>query len=141
MLIRLIYASRMASGVDSRHVRDILAASQRNNRSRGVTGVLLFNSGYFLQWLEGGRGAVNERFRAIGGDGRHREAEILCYEAVPNRAFSGWTMGYAGEAGMNAELLFRYTEDTVFDPFTLTAEAAVALVRELAGTSLTMTPA
>lgn len=141
MLIRLIYASRVAPGVDSRHVRDILAASQRNNHDRGVSGVLLFNSGYFLQWLEGGRRAVNERFRVIGADARHRDAQILCYETVSNRTFPGWTMGYTGEGGMNAELLFRYSEGTGFDPFALTADAATAMVRELAGASLTMTPA
>jgi len=141
MLTRLIYASRVSPGIDARNVRDILAASHRNNKARGVSGALLFNSGYFLQWLEGGRSAVNERFRVIGGDPRHREAEILGYDVVAMRTFPDWTMGYAGEGSLNGELFFRYTDGGTFNPFTLTADAAVALIHDLSRASLSLTPA
>ena len=140
MLTRLIYTSRVSPGVDSRAVRDILAVSQRNNAERGLTGALLFNSTYFLQWLEGGRSAVNERFRIIGADKRHYEAEILDYVAISRRTFSDWTMGYAGEGAMNRDLLFQYSKTTEFNPYSLSADSAVELIRHLADKSLTLEP-
>ncbi len=140
MLTRLIYTSRVSPGVDSRAVRDILAVSQRNNAERGLTGALLFNSKYFLQWLEGGRSAVNERFRIIGADKRHYEAEILDYVAISHRTFGDWSMGYAGEGAMNRELLFQYSKTTEFNPYSLSADSAAELIRQLADKSLTLEP-
>ena len=140
MLTRLIYASRVSPGVDSRHVRDILEVSQQNNAALGLTGALLFNSWYFLQWLEGSRAAVNERFRAIGTDKRHLEAEILDYGLVDRRSFGAWTMGYAGEGVLNREVLFRFSKSPDFNPYTLSGESAAALMLELSGNSLTLDP-
>ena len=140
MLTRLIYTSRVSPGVDSRAVRDILAVSQRNNAEHGLTGALLFNSQYFLQWLEGSRTAVNERFRVIGTDKRHYEAEILDYVAINRRNFTSWSMGYAGEGAMNRDILFQYSKTSEFNPYTLSAESAVELITELAQRSLTLEP-
>ncbi len=140
MLTRLIYTSRVSPGTDSRAVRDILAVSQRNNDERGLTGALLFNSKYFLQWLEGGRSAVNERFQIISMDKRHYEAEILDYVAISHRTFDGWSMGYAGEGAMNRELLFKYSKTSDFNPYSLSAESAAELIQCLADKSLTLEP-
>ena len=141
MLTRLIYTSRVSPGVDSREVRDILAVSQRNNAERGLTGALLFNSKFFIQWLEGSRSAVNERFRVIGTDKRHYDAEILDYTAIDRRTFAAWTMGYAGEGTMNGDLLFEFCKTRDFNPFSLSAESSAQLIRELAEKSLTLEPA
>ena len=140
MLIRLIYTSRVSPGVDSRAVRDILAVSQHNNAERGLTGALLFNSKYFLQWLEGSRSAVNECFQVIGTDKRHYEAEILDYGAISRRSFTAWSMGYAGEGAMNRDLLFQFSKTSDFNPYTLSAESAVDLIRLLADKSMTLEP-
>ena len=113
---------------------------QRNNDESGLTGALLFNSKYFLQWLEGGRTAVNERFQVISMDKRHYEAEILDYVTIGHRTFDSWSMGYAGEGAMNKEVLFKYSKTSEFNPYTLSAESAVELIMQLADKSLTLEP-
>ena len=128
MLSRLIYVSKLAPSVDHRAIRDILAASQRNNQPRGVSGLLMFNSGFFLQWLEGERRAVNERFARIAQDNRHTDPMLLDYRAVLSRQFSEWNMGYMGEGTMNRAIFFEYGASEQFDPYALSGEGAEALM-------------
>ena len=59
MLVRLMYASRAVPAVDQEELLAILSKSKAANPLAGVTGVLCFSGGIFLQVLEGGRGAVN----------------------------------------------------------------------------------
>ena len=59
MLVRLLYASRV---VDDRPetIEAILARSRQFNPSTGITGILCYGGGIFLQAIEGGRSAVSE---------------------------------------------------------------------------------
>ncbi len=128
MLVRLIYVSQMTSHVDHSEIKSILAASQRNNPPRGVSGLLMFNSGFFLQWLEGERRAVNERFARIAQDDRHTDPLLLDYQVVVSRQFSSWNMGYLGEGSMNRNIFFEFGASEQFDPYNLSGAAAEALM-------------
>ncbi|HQS03415.1 MAG: hypothetical protein B7Y07_08540 [Halothiobacillus sp. 24-54-40] len=128
MLVRLIYVSKLAPNVDHRSIRDILAASQRNNQPRGVSGLLMFNSGFFLQWLEGERRAVNERFARIAQDERHIDPLLLDYQVVVSRQFPNWNMGYLGEGTMNRAAFYEFGASEQFDPYALSGAAAEALM-------------
>ena len=59
MLVRLMYASRAADSVNSDALHAILRQSQRNNPTLGITGLLCYSGGVFMQVLEGGRHTVN----------------------------------------------------------------------------------
>ena len=48
-----VYCSRAAEAVDDDEVGRIIEWSQRRNVDRGITGVLVFGSGVFFQWIEG----------------------------------------------------------------------------------------
>ena len=54
MLVRLMYASRAADSVNQNELVAILKKSKVSNADIGVTGVLCFSAGIFLQVLEGG---------------------------------------------------------------------------------------
>jgi len=58
MLVRLMYASRAAAGVDDEELHGILRHAKTANPKRGVTGALCFADGIFIQVLEGGREAL-----------------------------------------------------------------------------------
>ena len=60
MLIRLLYVSRAVDKNDKAAFDAILASSRSHNPENGITGVLCFGGGIFLQAIEGGREAVNE---------------------------------------------------------------------------------
>ena len=61
----LIYFSRNSVGGDDRahinHLRDILSASQRNNRRQGITGYLIYDKHWFLQVLKASAPASSKR--------------------------------------------------------------------------------
>ena len=65
MLVRLMYASRAAAAVNHDELLAILRKSKVNNPRHGVTGVLCYSGGIFLQVLEGGRSAVNHLYNRI----------------------------------------------------------------------------
>lgn len=140
MLHRLIYASRLSPQVDHHQIREILAVSQRNNAARHISGLLLFNSGFFLQWLEGGRPQISERFARIAQDTRHMNVELISLDTVASRQFFNWNMGYLGEGRLNGALFARFFVDGRFDPHRLSAPAAEAFMLEAGRETPTLTP-
>ena len=59
MLVRLLYASR-AVDASPAAIEAILTQSRQHNPGSGITGILCYGGGVFLQAIEGGRSAVNE---------------------------------------------------------------------------------
>lgn len=62
----------------------------------GVTGVLSFHSGMFLQVLEGPETAVDTTFARISGDPRHHDLHVLARTPIQARAFGAWSMAFVG---------------------------------------------
>ena len=135
MLVRLVYASRAASAVTQDQLTTILRQSKAKNPAMGVTGVLCFSEGIFLQALEGGRSAVNQLYARIVADPRHQQVELLCYEEISERRFGSWSMGQVNLARLNPALLLKYSEKPVLDPFGLSGRVSVALFEELMATA------
>lgn len=73
----------------------ILDASRRNNDRRGITGLLIYDRGLFLQVLEGQHDDVDAIYNKIIADGRHRNISILSNRYVVQREFGDWLMAFA----------------------------------------------
>lgn len=72
---------------------DLLARRARaRNRSLGVTGMLLFENGSFLQTLEGPPDALKTLWSSIQQDSRHNHIEVLSEHIVTARIFSEWDL-------------------------------------------------
>ncbi|MEW6703891.1 MAG: BLUF domain-containing protein [Pseudomonadota bacterium] len=138
MLVRLIYCSRAAPGVDPEELHTILKTSRAHNARLGVTGVLCLADGFFIQVLEGGRSAVNQLYNRIVADGRHGDVTLLGYEDVRERRFAGWAMGQANMARLNPALLLKYSEKAALDPYALEGASVIALFDELVATGAIM---
>ncbi len=135
MLVRLMYASRAATTLDHEALGAILRHSRTANPELGITGVLCFSHGIFLQVLEGGRSAVNRLYNRIATDARHSQVELLSYEEIEERRFSSWSMGQADMARLNPALLLRYSETGQLDPFTVSGKVSMALFAEIVATA------
>ena len=135
MLVRLMYASRAAESVDQDELLAILRQSKGANASLGITGVLCFSGGIFLQALEGGRMQVNTLYNRIAADKRHRDVVLLTYEEIGERRFAGWSMGQVDMSRLNPALLLKHSEKPVLDPYALPASASMALLQELMATA------
>jgi hypothetical protein len=135
MLVRLVYASRAVAAVDQEELVAILRKCKANNPREGITGVLCFSEGIFLQALEGGRAAVNALYNRIASDARHSGVTLLCYEEIGERRFAGWSMGQANMARLNPALLLKYSEKPTLDPFAVSGKVSMALFEELMATA------
>ena len=140
MLVRLMYASRAVPAVDQEELVTILRQSKANNPGIGVTGVLCFSGGIFLQVLEGGRSAVNRLYNRIAADPRHTEVEVLLYEEIGERRFASWSMGQANMSRLNPSLLLKYSATATLDPYSVSGSVSLALFEELVATASVIGP-
>ncbi|MEO8155229.1 MAG: BLUF domain-containing protein [Rhizobacter sp.] len=135
MLVRLMYASRATASVNQDALASILKKSRVHNPAVGVTGVLCFSEGLFLQVLEGGRLPVSQLYNRIAGDARHRDVALLSYEEIGERRFAGWAMGQVNLSHLNASLLLKYSETATLDPYAVSGTVSMALFNELVATA------
>ena len=135
MLVRLLYASRAVPAIDQDELISILRKSKTNNPAIGVTGVLCFSEGIFLQALEGGRSSVNKLYQRIASDPRHTDVELLCYEEIGERRFAGWSMGQVNVSRLNPALLLKYSEKPTLDPYAVSGAVSMSLFAELMATA------
>jgi len=131
MLVRLLYASRVAAHDDGSSVGSILQQSQRHNPAAGITGVLCHSEKLYLQVLEGGREQVNRLYARLLGDARHRDVTLLHYQEISERRYAGWTMGQTNLDRLNPGTLLRYSALPEFDPYALSGSSSLALIDEL----------
>lgn len=134
MLVRLLYASRAvdpsAGAIDA-----ILAQSRQFNPLSGITGILCYGGGIFLQAIEGGRMPVSDLYGHIQRDPRHKDVVLLHYEEVTERRFGGWTMGQVNLAKINTSILLKYAEKPELDPYAVSGKVSLALLEELMATA------
>ena len=135
MLVRLMYDSRAADSVDQEALASILKKSKANNPGVGVTGVLCFSGGIFLQVLEGGRSPVSALYNRIANDPRHHDVVLLSYEEIGERSFASWSMGQVNLNRLNPGLLLKYSERPELDPYAVSGQVSLALFNELVATA------
>ena len=135
MLVRLLYASRAVPAIDHEELVTILRQSKTHNPTVGVTGVLCFSGGIFLQVLEGGRSAVNRLYNRIAADPRHTDVEVLLYEEIGERRFASWSMGQVNMSRLNPSLMLKYSATATLDPYSVSGKVSLALFEELVATA------
>ena len=86
MLYTIIYISRATEEVTSETLEDILKSSS-NNPSIGVSGMLIYKDGEFMQALKARKDTVQILMDKISKDKRHDEILILSKKAIPHRYF------------------------------------------------------
>ena len=93
LIFNLVYCSQLSEGVDSSDVDAIIASSRRRNAALGITGILVFGSGVFFQWIEGPKTEVMGLVKLIESDRRHEMMVTLSTdEEVRERIFPSWDM-------------------------------------------------
>lgn len=94
-LVHCIYCSVSTSGeLDPSKLLVLLDNYRKSNSKCDVTGMLLYQHHSFFQVLEGDRSTVETLFEKIATDPRHKRVTKLILEAIPERAFGNWSMGY-----------------------------------------------
>jgi hypothetical protein len=134
MLVRLLYCSR-AVDTSPEAVDSILQQSRQHNPAHGITGILCYGDGVFLQCIEGGRMQVSELFGSIQHDKRHKDVALLHFEEIFERRFGGWSMGQVNVSKLNSALLLKYSEKPELDPYAVSGKVSLSLLEDLAATA------
>jgi|SRR5579859_3501310 len=93
-LFTLVYVSYSPQTFTDNELIDLLKAAREKNDKLGITGMLLYRKGFFLQVLEGEQEKVQALYARIRQDPRHQRI-ITVYEApIQVRSFGSWQMGF-----------------------------------------------
>jgi uncharacterized membrane protein (DUF373 family) len=93
-MIRLTYASTASQEWSPEDLLKLLKQARTNNGAKNITGILLYSNGTFFQVLEGEEAAVENLFRTIEKDPRHKNCTIIERLNITERAFQYWSMGF-----------------------------------------------
>lgn len=122
----IVYISSASHLMSSEELLAILETSRKNNVERGLTGMLLYSEGTFIQLLEGEEASLQETYKAIVSDTRHKNIIKMVESTGENRIFPEWSMGFKSASA--AELQeFRGYIDPKGDDFLQTSNPAPVL--------------
>ena len=93
----LIYTSRAAVEVTPAVLSDLIKTSQARNAHDGITGLLVFRAGHFLQLLEGEESKVRALYADICDDSRHHSVILQGEALTESRIAPDWSMQLADD--------------------------------------------
>lgn len=93
-MIHILYMSSRTVEFSTELLHSLLKASFENNARLGVTGILLYRDGNFLQLIEGDEATVDGLFEKIRQDPRHGNIMTFLREEISDRQFGGWSMAF-----------------------------------------------
>lgn len=116
-LIQLVYASSATYKMDSEELLQLLTSARARNKANGITGILLYRDGNFLQVVEGEASAVSELFTRIERDPRHHGLIMISKQSISERHFEEWEMGFTDLTDVDLTTVPGYS-DYLNNPFT-----------------------
>lgn len=93
-LLRVLYVSAANGEPDDAEHAQLLAQARERNESLGVTGLLLYKDGLFMQFLEGAREDVEAVYASITRDPRHAGVRTILSGTIERRIFQNWSMAF-----------------------------------------------
>ena len=90
----LIYSSSASHLMSDPELTILLGNCRDRNVHDGITGMLLYKDGSFMQVLEGNKENVFRTYARIQKDTRHKGISLLREREIEDRNFGGWSMGF-----------------------------------------------
>jgi hypothetical protein len=103
VLRQVLYGSSAVLPITQTEIDDILSGARRRNAETGITGILFYLEGNFLQLLEGEEPALSETYQRIAKDQRHRNLIKLVDGTISQRSFAGEAMGFRAINGQEID--------------------------------------
>lgn len=120
LLFRLLYVSSATELFTDDELTALLEQSRERNARDGITGMLLYKEGNFLQLIEGPEPAVRALHARILKDRRHHKLITVLEESVTDRQCARWSMGFVPEDRL------REIDPEAFSPFLIRGGDAVS---------------
>lgn len=130
----LIYVSRSVDPFPT-DLRSILESSHKNNAKLGISGALCFLDGVYCQYIEGEGVVLEDLYKRVAKDPRHKDAKLVDYRSISKRRFTKWEMALV-TWNEQTRLLFKALNpiDT-FDLYAITSDTAAATFDALANSA------
>jgi hypothetical protein len=129
----LVYVSTATHQYCLAEIEHLLNRAQARNAAADVTGVLLYNDGSILQYLEGPASELTRIFEIIKADPRHFGIIELYRGPIPAREFAEWTMAFRSADTLILSQPIQYVDllSQRLDPFDAPMTKARMLVTKL----------
>lgn len=99
----IVYVSSATHKLNEAEMEALLQDARERNRRHGITGILLYGEGNFMQCIEGPPDDVELIYTRICASRQHRDLIKLMDEPSAERCFPDWYMGVA-PASRSAQL-------------------------------------
>ena len=109
-LFQIVYTSTASESFDRAALKEMLKGSVQRNTRAGITGLLLYKDGAFMQALEGEEAAVITLFAKISRDPRHHHVIPLIHEPIGQRNFPDSAMAFRDLETADLRKLSGYSE-------------------------------
>jgi hypothetical protein len=93
-MFHVVCASTASHLLTKAELQEMLEETRETNAKVGITGILLYEGGSFLQVLEGDQDAVMRLASRIKEHHRHKDFQILLRGTSEHRLFPNWSMGF-----------------------------------------------
>ena len=128
-LFQMVYTSTAKELFSDDELLELLNTARVNNEKLGITGMLLYSEGVFMQALEGEKQAVMDLYDIISRDPRHHHSITMTELPITERQFSDWSMGFKSLSRQELAEKTGYTSflSYDFDTTTLANTPSVAI--------------
>ncbi len=93
-MYHLVYTSHATKPLTEADLISLLKEARVFNLDHGITGMLLYIQGKFIQVLEGRKPEVISLFDRIAIDSRHTRVTVIVEGDSASRIFKDWSMGF-----------------------------------------------
>ncbi len=93
-MYQLIYVSSSTGAFTREKFLDLAFVMSSQNAKIGITGMLVFKDGNFMEVLEGEESAVKELFGKITVDSRHTLVSVIQEGEISAREYPSWAMTF-----------------------------------------------
>lgn len=104
-MMYVVYISFAKWLMSEKDLNGMLETFREYNAPRGITGLLLYKDGVFVQALEGPEAELQALYARIQQDPRHENVTTLLQGSMQGRLFPRWAMGFQNICSMTRKQL------------------------------------
>ncbi|WP_148714746.1 BLUF domain-containing protein [Chitinolyticbacter meiyuanensis] len=131
-LVRLVHACHATRELSEADHLAYLEQRRRLCQENHLTGLLITQSGKYLELLEGPRMAVNQAYNGVVRASGFCNVTLLHFGDAHERLYTDWSAGYLDDDALTVPVLLRFGVNDSFQPERMSGEAALGLLREAA---------
>lgn len=97
-MLQIIYTCTAVDPFSTEQLIALLRGARSRNEAAGISGMLLYHEGSFLQVMEGPDDKVESLFGKIQADPRITHILLLWRDTIQQKEFEHWSMGFVDTA-------------------------------------------